>query len=297
MGFKELIALAFQVSIAATVFGFGLHTRPEDLHYMFRHPRLLAVSLLAMFVVVPTAALAIQMTFPMNPAAKVAIVALSLSAVPPLLPRKELRAGGREDYEIGLTVVAALLSIVLTPALVGFLGRLTGRPFEMGPGRIAALVVGLLVVPLLAGIVVQRLVPGVARFGAPMLRVAGILFWAAVLVLLAAVLPQLVTFLDPGTVAGVMAYFAAALAIGHVMAGPEPDRSVVLALACASRHPAIAITIASAMFPGERFGAAVLLCVLLNEVASRPYLHWRKRHRLDPVRGEAARHGDLPAVP
>ena len=52
---------------------------------------------------------------------------------------------------------------------------------------------------------------------------------------------------------------ARALAVGHVMGGPDPHQSAVLALSNAYRHTAIAISIASTNFRDEQFGATVLL--------------------------------------
>ncbi|HKW10792.1 MAG TPA: hypothetical protein VJO33_10450, partial [Gemmatimonadaceae bacterium] len=49
-------------------------------------------------------------------------------------------------------------------------------------------------------------------------------------------------------------------------------------LACASRHPAIALAIAMANFPGEKLAsAAILLYLLVSVVTVTPYLGWSKR--------------------
>jgi len=45
MDSKQIIMLALQVSILATVFGFGLKARPGDLLYLWRQPGLLVRSL------------------------------------------------------------------------------------------------------------------------------------------------------------------------------------------------------------------------------------------------------------
>jgi hypothetical protein len=51
-----------------------------------------------------------------------------------------------------------------------------------------------------------------------------------------------------------------------------------LGLATASRHPAVAIAITSAILPGEKLvGAAVLLNLLVGAIASAPYIMWSKR--------------------
>ena len=72
-------------------------------------------------------------------------------------------------------------------------------------------------------------------------------------------------------------FIVSALAIGHVMGGPDPDHAVVLALSNASRHPAIAVAIASRNFPDERFGATVLLYVIVNIALCIPYILWQRQ--------------------
>jgi hypothetical protein len=60
-------------------------------------------------------------------------------------------------------------------------------------------------------------------------------------------------------VVAMIGFVAVGLIVGHVMGGPEPENSVVLALSTACRHPMIALTIASANFPDQRFGSSILL--------------------------------------
>jgi len=59
-------------------------------------------------------------------------------------------------------------------------------------------------------------------------------------------------------------FVVAGLVVGHLLGGPPRDQASVLALSSACRHPMMALTIASANFPDERFGAAVLLYLLVN---------------------------------
>jgi BASS family bile acid:Na+ symporter len=65
--------------------------------------------------------------------------------------------------------------------------------------------------------------------------------------------------------------------VGHVLGGPEPDQATVLALSTACRHPAIALAIASTNFSEFRFGAYIVLYVLVNAVVAIPYLIRQRR--------------------
>jgi BASS family bile acid:Na+ symporter len=71
-----------------------------------------------------------------------------------------------------------------------------------------------------------------------------------------------------GTLIAMTVFIGSAPFVGHLLGGPDPDHSVVLALSNACRHPAIAISIASANFPDQQFGATMLLYVLMNATSA-----------------------------
>jgi bile acid:Na+ symporter, BASS family len=83
-----------------------------------------------------------------------------------------------------------------------------------------------------------------------------------------------------GTILGLGGFALAGLIIGHVLGGPEPADRRVLALATASRHPAVAMAIAHTNFPDQRLaGAAVFLYVVLAAILCGLYLSLGRRTR------------------
>jgi bile acid:Na+ symporter, BASS family len=277
-GFKALILLALQVSVFCTVFGFGLDTTASDMLYVIRRPGLLARSLIAMFVIMPAVAVALATTFEFRHVVEVALVALSISPVPPLLPRREGQAGGRRPYGLGLMALLALLSIVLVPVALEVLKRIAHHPLEMSSSAVARVVLETALAPLSAGMIVRawrpRVVPRLRRF---VNRIAWILLTTSMMVLLTASLPAMWALVGNGTLAAITAFIGIALAVGHVVGGPDPEHSAVLALSNACRHPAIAVSIASRNFPDEQFGATVLLYVVMNLTLCIPYVMWQRR--------------------
>src|SRR5262249_29270582 len=149
-------------SVFCTVFGFGLDTTLQDMLYVARRPGLLARSLIAMFVVMPAIAITLAAAFEFRHVVEVAIVALSISPVPPLLPRREGQAGGRVPYALGLMALLALLSIVLVPAALAVLKRIVNQPLDMPSTAVARVVFVTALAPLAAGAMLRALWPGVA---------------------------------------------------------------------------------------------------------------------------------------
>ena len=274
---RQLIRLAFQVSVACTVFGFGLQATTEDLLYLVRRPGLLVRSLLAVFVVMPVVAVGLGLMFDLQPTARITLVALAISPIPPRLPKMQRKAGGHAGYGLGLMAIAAALSIVAIPGALELLNVIFERSFAMAPAAIAVVVLKFVFGPFAAGLAFRALAPAVAeRIEGPVLSVSQILLVLALLVLLAASLPVIRAAVGGGTVAAMVLFSLAGLAVGHVLGGPDPDHSVVLALSTSFRNPAIAFIVASANFPNERFGGTILLYVLVTLVAGISYLLWRR---------------------
>lgn len=282
MDLAALVPLVAQLSIALIVFSIGLQASPGDLGFLFRWPSLLVRSILAMNVVMPLVALGVAAAFQLRPAVEVALIVLAVSPVPPILPKKQMKAGGTASYAIGLLAVAAALSIVAVPTSVAIIGLLFGRTLDVPTGLILKTIVVSILGPLVVGVVVARIASGFAK------RAAGPLSKAGTVLLLVALVPILVKFwpaiaaqVGDFTLVAIALFTLVSLAVGHALGGPNPDDRTVLALSTACRHPAIALAVAGAVAATpEAKGAvsgAILLAVLLGAIVTVPYAKVRGR--------------------
>ena len=278
MDLKQIVILALQVSILCTVFLFGLKASVADLLYLMHRPRLLARSLLAVFVLMPLVVVVLDLLFDFRPPVEVVLAALAISPLPPLLPKKETGAGGNTSYGLGLMAVLAIVSIVAVPLSLEVLQSAFHREFAMPALTIAGLVFKTTLAPLVAGVAFRRLMPSVAaKIEKPLIRISSVLLAASVLALVAGALSAIWEAVGDGTVVAMAIVTVSGLAIGHLLGGPDPDHSVVLALATCCRHPAIALTIAATNYPEQRFGGIILLYLVVNAVVAIPYLRWQRR--------------------
>ena len=267
------------------MFGLGLQSRPWDLTHLWRRPGQLARSLLAMNVVMPVFAVVVALIFDLHPAVKLALVIAAVSPVPPILPRKEIKAGGHAGYATGLLATAALFSIVFIPAAVAIIGRVFGIDAHMSLLSVAAVVLVTVLLPLVLGCMVASAAPRVAARLAP--RVSGIgmllLLVGTVLVLIVEG-PVMLSLIGNGTLAAFVAFIVAGLVVGHALGGPTDEDRTVLALSTACRHPGVAVAIAGANAPLTPAApeqtivlAAVLLYVVVGVLVTVPYVAWRRR--------------------
>jgi BASS family bile acid:Na+ symporter len=283
MDAASILLLAVKASIVLTVLGLGLNATWQDALSLFRQPGLLLRSVLSMNVIMPLVAAGLVVMFDLPPTVKVALVALAISPVPPILPKKELKAGGHASYAVGLLVAVGLLAIITVPIGVSWFSRAFDRSGEIAPLAVAKIVLTSILAPLVVGIAMRQQVPALAeRIARPVAVVGMILLIASGLPLAYAAWPAIHALIGNGTVLIIAAMAVIGLAVGHVLGGPQADDRTVLALSTASRHPAIAL--AAAVAAGAETKpqlAAILLYVIVAVLVSIPYVAWRRRQGID----------------
>ena len=285
MSLQTLILFVLKASILLNVFAIGLKAGVHDATYMFRRPGKLAKALLAMNILMPLFAIAFVLAFHLKHAVEVALVALAVSPVPPILPRKLRKAGATESDTIGLLVAVGILAIVFVPAAMEILERVFHVPLRMTFASVAALIFITIILPLALGIAVHTLAPVAAdRLVNPIAKIASITLLLSAVVILFSGAPAIWELIGNGTLVAIAAFVLVGLLIGHFVGGPKPENRTGLALATASRHPGIAIALAVANFPEEKLAiSAVLLYLLVNALVSIPYHILTKRKTQEVV--------------
>jgi BASS family bile acid:Na+ symporter len=280
MTLAEAVKLILMLSIVLTVLALALRARAADFLYLFREWRLGLRAFLAMFVIVPAVAILAAGAFDLKPPIRIALVALAFSPVPPLLPKKQTKAGSGDSYIIGLLVGAALVSLVVAPLGLALTRAIFGVETRVSlPGMATTLGITI-ALPLLLGQLGQRLLGDKVEAASRVVgKVATILFVASVLVLLIKLAPAIRGLLGDGTLVVLIAMSLVGLAAGWWLAGGTQEERAALSLAAAARHPGVAIGIAATSFPDARLApAAIILAAVINALIAIPYLVWlRKR--------------------
>jgi BASS family bile acid:Na+ symporter len=281
MSAADLIRLTELVSSILIVFGFGLRSTMRDASALFRHPLLLVRSLLAMNVLLPLIAALMVAMFALRPPIGIALIAVAVSPVPPFLPGQQLKLVTRQEYVLGLFGASSLLAIMVAPVSVALIGLLFTRQISIAPIAIAKIVALTVLVPFSLGMIVRRRAAALAERVSPIVGNVGIflLVVAAVPVLLTT-WSEMISLIGNGTLIALVAFTLVSLAAGHLLGGRNPDNRTILALAAATRHPGVALTIATQMFPDQHLVApALLLYLFVSGIASAPYILWRMRQR------------------
>lgn len=138
---------------AATMFALGLVLNPVDLKTELMNPRRIALGVLAQFSVMPLLAYLIAQYPGFTPA--IAIGFIIVGCAPGAMASNVIvyLAGGAVAFSVTLTTVATLLSPLLTPLLVKWLGGAI-LPVEFLPLMLT--IIKIVLIPLMLGLLVQR---------------------------------------------------------------------------------------------------------------------------------------------
>jgi bile acid:Na+ symporter, BASS family len=272
---KSVLMLAIMLQVVAV----GVQIDPRDMWPVIRRPTWLLRVAIAMFVAVPVLAVILAKTFDIPIVMRGAIVLLAISAAAPLLPGKLLRLGSEITHDATLAAVTSVLAIVLVPLALKSLGIAFQRNVGITVAAVAGVLMTTFLLPLGVGMV-ARAVLGPAR-AVPLGDLAGDAGHIAlvILVLLMIVAQRATVFPLLWQSVTVIALFAAgALLIGHLLGGPDPRERTSLAIAAVTRHPGLALLMASANFRmTQEMSLAVVAFVLGTALATIPYIIWRMR--------------------
>lgn len=274
-----ILKLVLVGAIWLIVISIGLRARPVDALLLVRSPALGGRAMLAMFVAVPVFVLVMTAVLPLDRGVRAALLALAMSPMPPILPSKEIKAGGDADYAIGLQVLATVVSILVIPVLLAIIGRFYGAALTFDPAMIAGTLVMTVGAPLAIGMVLGQWL-GVRREALALWagRLGSFALAVGVVIILYVSVPNMAALIGGGVLWAAAAMTGFGLLAGHALGGPSGGNRGALAVASAARHPGVAIAVASGAFPSDKpaITGAVLLYLIAGAVLTIPYMRWRK---------------------
>jgi len=281
MDATAILAIAIKISIFLVVLRFGLEASIADVLFVFRQPGLLIRSIVSIYVIVPAFAIFLVKVFSLNPVLEVALVGLSISPVPPILPNKALKKGGEKKYTFGLLAAISVLSLIIIPIEARIFNAIFNRETVFSETSVLITILVSVIVPFAIGMIIRHFAPAVSQHARLIGKIGMVILIVAFLPILIALLPAIWSLIGNGTILAIIAFTLVALTAGHLLGGPDPTDRLVLALATAARHPAIAIGLVTANVDGSEKKlaiAAILLYLLVSGIIIGPYLNWLGGH-------------------
>ncbi len=274
----EILILGVMISVFITVLSLGMRASLNDVLCLFRRPGLLMRALLSMFVIMPVVAILMVKSFDLDPVIKVALVVLSVSPIPPLFPKRAFKSGGEASFTFGLLAAISLLSIIAIPLVFVLFNAVFIREAKFSESWIVQTILVKILLPLVIGMALRQFAPEWSeRYGRIVEKAGGILLLASFLPVLILILPTIWSLIGVPTMLAIVLFALVGATSGYFLGGPDPNERLVLAMATATRHPGIAITLAitnAGETPKKLLVAAVILYLIVSAIAVTPFLKW-----------------------
>ncbi|HQR30131.1 MAG TPA: hypothetical protein PLL32_06950 [Anaeromyxobacteraceae bacterium] len=275
-----ILKLVLLLGIVLLVLAIGLRARPGDALHLLQRPGQGARALLVMFVLQPAFVLLLVWALDLRKGVGAALLAFTVAPVLPPWAKKGYAMGAPGDYVIALEVLSTVGSMIAIPLMIGVVSQVFGVQTALDPWSVELMLLVTMGLPLLVGMGIGRARPEAAPRLAYLADRAGSLVLAlGALVLVVARWRAIVDVVGRGTILVSLVVIAFGLLAGHVLGGPGNGKRGALASATVSRHPGVALLLATAAMPEQ--GPAVIGAVLLYLAASLlvpiPYERWVRR--------------------
>jgi predicted Na+-dependent transporter len=265
------------VTVFTVMFGLGLGIVVGELRWIWRQPGPMARGLFSVLVAVPAVALVITRALELPRLAAIGIVLMAISPGAPVALRRSLDAGGHRAFAPSLQISVAILAVVSMPLSIAALNHVYAGQASIAPWHIARQVFVAQLLPLGLGMALRRVrAPLAARIEPVISRLGTVLL--VVLAVLALIDVWEVTLNAGLRVAGaIVLTTVAALAVGHLLGGPEPATRTAVAITSAARNPGLALLVATLNAAPDAIKATVLAYLLVSVITIVPYVAWRRQ--------------------
>ena len=280
----ELLSKAATVAmlsfVVTSMLAMGSGLTVSQISAPLRNARLVALALLANFVLMPLGALALAKVLWLDEPFGVGLLVLGCAAGAPFLPKLAEIAKGNLAFAVGAMVLLMVVTVGYLPIVLPLL--LPG--ITVDPWEIARSLLLLMLLPLVIGLALK------ARYGDLAARVKPALDWISniSLILLVCLITAanidkvLQVFGTRGIFAGLL-FIALGLGTGWWLGGPDTDTKRVMALGTAQRNIAAALVVASQSFSDAKVVVMVIVVAIVGLIILMPLSRALASRKSEPI--------------
>jgi BASS family bile acid:Na+ symporter len=237
--------LAFLILILSMLLDTGLSLTVQQIWEPLRNLRLILLSLLANFILVPLFVYGLLHVIPLSEPFKIGFTILAVAAGPPVLPKLAQLVNGNLAYAAGLM----LLMMGLTAVYMPFALSIALQQVQVNPWEIAKPLLTLMLVPLALGLLIRANYEAIATALQPIMRQAS--NSALILSLSTSLILQfdsLISMVKTGAILAIAVFILVAFGFGYLLGGPDDSIRRTLAVGTAQRNIAAALLVAGTNF-------------------------------------------------
>ena len=264
---QAAISTCMVAFVLSSMLAMGLGLRVIDIVAPLRNWRLVILALLANFVVMPFAALALARTLRLEESMGIGLLLLGMAAGAPFLPKLAQISKGNLAFAVGLMVLLMVITVGYVPIVLPLL--LPG--VSVNPAQIARSLILLMLLPLGSALAVKANRPGLAATIKPFFDKTSNLSLIALMVLqtLLNVRSVVAVFGTGGILAGVL-FLAVGFVVGWALGGAARETRSVLGLGTAQRNIAAALVVANQSFDDPNVVVMVVVIAIVGLLTLMP---------------------------
>lgn len=263
--------------LALIMLGMGMTLQAGDFTVVVRRPWALVIGVVAQYVIMPLAGLALALLFQLPPALVVGVVLVGSAPGGTASNVMVYLAKGDTALSVAMTTVSTLLAPLLTPLLVLLLA---GSFLPVNAAGLFVSIVQIVIAPIVVGLLLRRFAPGLVRRvldWMPLVSVVGI-----TLVVLAVVAGSAAAILATGLLVAlvVVLHNGVGLGLGYLAAravGMDEATRRAVSIEVGMQNSGLAAGLARVHFTPESALPAALFSVWHNISGSLLASYWSRR--------------------
>jgi BASS family bile acid:Na+ symporter len=264
---QKATSVAMLVFVLSSMVAMGLNLTVGQIIAPLRNARLVVLSLLVNFVLMPLGALALAGLLRLDQPMGVGLLLLGSAAGAPFLPKLAQIAKANLAFGVGLMVLLMVVTVGYLPLVLPSL--LPG--VSVNPAKIARSLFLLMLLPLAGALAVKAYFADVAARTKPLFdRLSNLgLIVLMLLITTGNVNNVLAVFGTGGILAGLL-FIAIGFVAGWLLGGPDLSTRRVLALGTAQRNIAAALVVGSQSFSDPKVVVMVVVVAIVSLLILMP---------------------------
>jgi BASS family bile acid:Na+ symporter len=269
--FSAIAAISGLTFVVTSMLAMGMSLTIAQIIQPLKNTRLVALALLANFVLVPLLAYGIILLIPLEQSLQIGLAVLATAAGAPFLPKLVQGAKGNIALSVGLMVLLMVVTIVYIPIVLPLL--LQG--VQVNPWDIAQSLIVLMLIPLAIGLLMKSHSSESAAHWQPVMnKISSLSILILLVVGLGLNASNILNLIGTGALLALLFFIIGSLIIGFILGGRDPGIRSVMGLGTAQRNVSAAIVVATQNFPEGNtlpfiLVASILLLLVLLPTAKR----------------------------
>jgi bile acid:Na+ symporter, BASS family len=258
---EKAVPFATLLFVVSSMLAMGLGLTVAQVTAPLRNLRLVSLSLLANFVLMPAGAVLLARVLRLDEPLGVGLLLLGAAAGAPFLPKLTQIAQGNLAFAVALMVLLMVITVGYMPLVLPML--LPG--VSVNPAKIAGSLVVTMLLPLGVALAVNAKLPAAAARAKPLFDRLSSLGLILVVVLLVVVnFKKVLSVFGTGAILAGLLFIVLGYAVGWALGGPAADTRPVLGLGTAQRNIAAALVVGSQSFSDPTVVVMVVVVAIVS---------------------------------